>query len=1072
MTKCPYCGAVIYENDVYCEQCGKKLPEEMVDNPKDSEGAPHHKLHLSRVALSTVAVVTVLALLVSIMVLTEREKATDGSNNTILLEKGFSKIKVFDESSALNVIEEVSTQLGIADTYKELKTIGITKVGDDVYYRFQQLCDGIPVYGKTVALKVGKENDAEVLASNTRRTNSLISKYQGIDYDKNKAVIFDDHICELNFTEKEGNSYIQLIDVKDHKIVKELCKTYSEDYFDYTQDGNVMLYDKTRNIKVIDVNKKVLHKAFEPIGNDGIFVYYLGKELDNNDAMKKQFSAKWSEHEQLFMNDSQHSVSHHFSEGINYITRNKPADINKRAVDIAQKVETVNDFFFDHFGRKGYDNHQSKLYVAYNDGFCDGKNSYSYTSVLLGFGYNEDVTIDLVAHEFTHSVEGVISSMDYEGESGALMEAYSDVFGELVEGDANQSQPDWIHHTYSSSRNMVSPESSKNPAKYLGEYWKSTKNETDSRGSSKNDYGNVHNNSTVFSHAAYLMSTGIDGTESRKIDLNTLADIWYRSFFLLTSDSSLSDAAKVVYQSAATLGTLSGSQLDCVRRAFADVGINHADYPTDYIVGKGSELSVVGYDSNPLSSYYLDIKNKSSNKMIFQGVISIDKPYQIDLDEGEYDFIIKTNPKSLNEYKYSVVVNGVRNDKTITVRIPEREGITEEEVNQQYLQVVRDYEQKYGIATVTETSQTGLQAGELVDLNRDGIKELVLLYTKNKHEWSVPDTCDVWAIQNGKAVLSGTLGTSVSRQSPGYEEISIIHRDGVTMIGIVDENSDILMEAIFNIYKYDGKKMVNAYSGSIKPEKYDLDNPDDTNYSCMINNQPVSEESFIKVLDSIRYGKKVSAGILTLSDNLLDAASAQSILRMRIEELKKRLGADYSNEDTTQTTSGVLQTDVLKTIPSKYVYSSGAGAWRTYLELSSDGTFKGQFSDSEASLSGDGFEKGTVYISNFKGRFSSPTKDSEMISSFKLESLEVEGEDGDEYFKNDQKYIVCDPPMGFENAEVFKVFYPGCPISSIPDEIVEWNHLDTQNVLPQNTYILCNMNEKVGFVSIDEVHYK
>ena len=55
-------------------------------------------------------------------------------------------------------------------------------------------------------------------------------------------------------------------------------------------------------------------------------------------------------------------------------------------------------------------------------------------------------------------------------------------------------------------------------------------------------------------------------------------------------------------------------------------------------------------------------------------------------------------------------------------------------------------------------------------------------------------------------------------------------------------------------------------------------------------------------------------------------------------------------------------------------FSSGAGAWRTELLLSPDGTFSGEFSDSDMGVTGPGYEEyGTLYYSVFTRYLTAPT---------------------------------------------------------------------------------------------------
>ena len=68
---------------------------------------------------------------------------------------------------------------------------------------------------------------------------------------------------------------------------------------------------------------------------------------------------------------------------------------------------------------------------------------------MLAFVTDNELSTELVAHEYMHSVERAISGMLYAGESGAIMEAYSDLFGEILEdyNDGNlDGSCDWVHH--------------------------------------------------------------------------------------------------------------------------------------------------------------------------------------------------------------------------------------------------------------------------------------------------------------------------------------------------------------------------------------------------------------------------------------------------------------------------------------------------------------------------------------------------------------------------------------------------------------------------------------------------
>ena len=239
--------------------------------------------------------------------------------------------------------------------------------------------------------------------------------------------------------------------------------------------------------------------------------------------------------------------------------------------------------FFDDLGWQGYDNNNSAMTVVvhYQEQDAAGiwqnvSNAWS-SGGRLGFGDGNGSTtqsyisdIDTVGHEFTHSVTGSKIGIQYKMESGAISEAYSDIFGELMD-----PKQDWLHGTEirigsaagNCGRDLINPDTTtlanKTPAAYLGSYYGSTNNPNDT-----NDYGNLHKNSTVISHAAYLML-------NKGIPLDDLAQIWYNSYdyynniklpYFMNCRFAVTQAANRLYGENSTYSSL-------VQEAFDEVNV-------------------------------------------------------------------------------------------------------------------------------------------------------------------------------------------------------------------------------------------------------------------------------------------------------------------------------------------------------------------------------------------------------------------------------------------------------------------------------------------------------------------
>ncbi|MEM9821192.1 MAG: M4 family metallopeptidase [Bacteroidota bacterium] len=114
-------------------------------------------------------------------------------------------------------------------------------------------------------------------------------------------------------------------------------------------------------------------------------------------------------------------------------------------------------------------------------------------------------TLEVVAHEFTHGLTDHTSDLIYSGESGAINESLSDIFGKALEHRVDPDNFDWtIGHSFLETeyalpfRSFEDPNIFEHPKFYKGHLW------TDGAG--------VHTNSSVGNHWFYSLVTGGSGT--------------------------------------------------------------------------------------------------------------------------------------------------------------------------------------------------------------------------------------------------------------------------------------------------------------------------------------------------------------------------------------------------------------------------------------------------------------------------------------------------------------------------------------------------------------------------------
>lgn len=112
----------------------------------------------------------------------------------------------------------------------------------------------------------------------------------------------------------------------------------------------------------------------------------------------------------------------------------------------------IRDFYKNVFNRDSIDNNGMKFISTVNYGknyenaFWNGK-QMTYGKPGPDSPFRTFVLLDVCGHEITHGVTEKESKTKYYGQSGALNESYSDVFGELIQQRANNTlakDADWV----------------------------------------------------------------------------------------------------------------------------------------------------------------------------------------------------------------------------------------------------------------------------------------------------------------------------------------------------------------------------------------------------------------------------------------------------------------------------------------------------------------------------------------------------------------------------------------------------------------------------------------------------
>jgi bacillolysin len=332
-------------------------------------------------------------------------------------------------------------------------------------------------------------------------------------------------------------------------------------------------------------------------------------------------------------------------------------------------VQKAWDYFGNRHYRNGTDNNGEKIRIGYalsgENAFYKRDGGYDY----LVFGKTSSgkhlSTLDIVGHEFAHGVTNHSAGLVYQGESGALNESFSDIFGTMVEsyieGGINWTMGEDANFII---RSLQNPNSYGHPDTYAGSNWINP--------SSTYDHGGVHINSGVQNHWFYLLVTGGSGVNDngqsysvQGIGAINAAKIAYRNLTqYLTSSSNYADARQGAINAAIALfGECSAQHIATVNAWHAvGVGAAYTNFcvsslratATDFCMEYGSYSSKFSLDVFPTTakitwyvpsgwSYYLSNSNKTLN------LTGISNPYP-----GTYTIraTVSSGGQTISRYQY------------------------------------------------------------------------------------------------------------------------------------------------------------------------------------------------------------------------------------------------------------------------------------------------------------------------------------------------------------------------------------------------------------------------------------
>lgn len=231
---------------------------------------------------------------------------------------------------------------------------------------------------------------------------------------------------------------------------------------------------------------------------------------------------------------------------------------------------------YQSMGRNSLDNngYPLNLYLHYNNNYLNA--FWDGSRMVFGDGnsfYKPFAPLDITGHEISHGLSERTAGLIYQGESGALNESFSDIFGACVEWKGDSLNANWLigEKVGFTFRSMSNPNAYEDPDTYMGAYWYN----------GTGDFGGVHTNSGVQNYWFYLLSMGGNSTNDightfsiAGIGREAAKQIAWRSLvYYLTASSDYEDARFYSIQAAIDLYGLCSPQVMATTKAWYAVGV-------------------------------------------------------------------------------------------------------------------------------------------------------------------------------------------------------------------------------------------------------------------------------------------------------------------------------------------------------------------------------------------------------------------------------------------------------------------------------------------------------------------
>lgn len=455
-------------------------------------------------------------------------------------------------AAELYLLEELAETQN-AHINEEYRLTNTLEVAYGKIYKYQQQKDGMDVYGKELVVSVDKEGkilsssgeylplknlseaklgEREIVDIFTKQNGTTVSVADKIIYPtKNGAEIAYEVVCK-----EESVQYV--VSAKDGRILRSSPVSQKNAVTVQLQDADGK--DVTTNIEYADNTYKLADytRNIYTLNANNSPYYYIAKNYESETAEFDPIAVS------AFTNVIKAYDFYADEKNIGVSLRGVNGGNDDVSGNASEREEEIPIMVYVHYDKD------------YENANCGYDPSTGTVQMLIGDGkingtlYQQAKATDIIAHEYQHAVTHFAANLTYMNDAGALDEAFSDIFGMLVEGH-DPSEEDFWRIGETATTNDSDVRSVKGGTRGQSYHVKDKiPNCSLYHDHSYCDYGGTHQNSTIISHVQYRLSQARPDFFTRE----RIGQLWYSTLCALTSEATFDDFAEQFYQSAVNLG--------------------------------------------------------------------------------------------------------------------------------------------------------------------------------------------------------------------------------------------------------------------------------------------------------------------------------------------------------------------------------------------------------------------------------------------------------------------------------------------------------------------------------------